>query len=336
MASDKYNDDIELGTSLTKDAIRRLQKNYLAVFGIFFLLLTIVLCFIIPIVGQLTAPEDATERALNHWFKDPNRQNLSNTFQTPSFNFNNHFLGTDQSGRDLFARLLRGGQVSLLVGFSATIISVFIGIIYGAVSGYVGGKVDAILMRIVDVLFGLPQLMLIILFGLVINEKSKPFSKYLIEEKGWDKDFVISNLNILPLCFVIGILGWFTMARVVRAQVISVKSLDFVEAARSLGLSNFTILFKHILPNILGPIIVYTSLTIPTFILTESTLSFLGLGVSAPESSWGILLSEGANYRETRPLLLLIPSILFTLTLLALNFVGDGLRDALDPKSSKD
>lgn len=333
------NQPAEQGSSLTKDAWIRLRKNGLAVFGIFFLIFIATTCFLIPILGELTAPSGdnagaaADLRAESHWYKDPNRQNLTNTFQAID---SNHWLGTDQSGRDLFARLLKGGQISMLVGFVATLIAVSIGVTYGAISGYIGGKTDALLMRIVDVLFGLPQLVLIILFSIVIAKNSEGLQSTLIDEWKLNKDFVDTCLNIVPLCLSIGVLGWFTMARVVRAQVISTKSLEYVEAARSLGLRHSTILFKHIMPNILGPIIVYTSLTVPAFILIEATLSFLGIGVRPPQSSWGILLSEGANYMETKPMILAIPSIIFSLTLLALNFVGDGLRDALDPRSSKD
>jgi len=205
---------------------------------------------------------------------------------------------------------------------------------YGAISGYKGGKLDALMMRIVDVLYGLPFLILVILFSIVISTTAKEYEPALL---GYlPEDLVNLIVNILPLCLTIGLLGWYTMARVVRSQVLSSKKLEYIEAAVSLGLSHKNILFKQILPNQLGPIIVYTTLTIPGFILTEATLSFLGVGVQPPNSSWGIMLNEGANYMETKPMLLILPSLVFAATLLCLNFLGDGLRDALDPKASKD
>jgi len=279
------------------------------------------------------APKDEVARASDHWFKDPNYQNLNNTFAAPG---DGHILGTDHVGRDLFSRLLYGGQISLLVGFVATAMSVLIGVTYGAIAGYAGKKVDTIMMRIVDVLYGLPFLVIIILFSLLISEHLKVLTEYLVTELEWDETTVKRVANILPLFVAIGAIGWLTMARMARAQVMALKKQEFVEAAVSLGLSHVSILFKHIVPNMLGPIIVYMTLTVPGFILTEATLSFLGLGVEAPNSSWGILLQEGANYMETHSRLLIIPSITFSLTLFALNFLGDGLRDALDPKASKD
>ncbi len=331
LMEDSHSADIaEKGTSLWKDAWLRLRKNRMAVASLLFLIFALVICFLLPTVGQLTLPENGEQ---SHWYKPPNNQNLSNTFQTPD---GSHWLGTDQSGRDLFSRVLHGGQVSILIGILATLISVTIGVIYGAIAGYKGGKIDTFMMRFVDICFGLPQLVIIILFSIVIMERTKSYEKQLIDELAWSESLVNVLFDILPLCIAIGCLGWFTMARVVRSQVMSTKELEYVEAAKSLGLSHFTILFKHILPNLLGIIIVYTSLTIPTFILTEATLSFLGLGVEAPNSSWGILLSEGATYLETEPQIIIIPSVIFSLTLLALNFFGDGLRDALDPKASKD
>lgn len=307
---------IEQGNSLWSDAWLRLKKNRMAFLSLWVLVFIFATCFILP-----TTP----------LIKDSLNQKLSNSFAPPSAE---HLLGTDQLGRDLLARVLTGGQVSLLVGLIATLISILIGVSYGAISGYKGGKLDTILMRIVDVLYGLPFLILVILFSIVITAIASEHQAYLKEHL--PSALVNLIVNILPLCLTIGILGWYTMARVVRSQVMSSKKLEYVEAAVSLGLTHKNILFKQILPNQLGPIIVYTTLTIPGFILTEATLSFLGVGVQPPNSSWGIMLSEGANYMETNPQLLLIPSIVFAVTLLCLNFLGDGLRDALDPKASKD
>lgn len=259
--------------------------------------------------------------------------NLTNPAAAPNAN---HWFGTDQLGRDLFARVLYGGQVSLLVGFVATGVAVLIGVIYGAFSGYVGGKTDAVMMRFVDILFALPFLVLVILFALVVDDYSSAFTTWIIEVTGWERGRVAPITTLIPLFIAIGAIGWLTIARIVRAQVMSVKTLDFVEAAVSLGLSRFRILFRHILPNVIGPIIIYTTLAVPGIMLLESVLSFLGLGVKPPNSSWGILIKEGSDRMEVTPYLLLFPSLFFATTLFALNFLGDGLRDALDPKSSKD
>lgn len=324
--------NIQKGTSLWKDAWIRLQKNKAAMIGFVFLIIIAIGCFLVPLIGDLTAPKDDVERAASHWFKSFRTQDLTNTFAPPSAQ---HLLGTDQTGRDILARVLFGGQISILIGILATCITVFFGVAYGAISGYAGGKIDSLMMRIVDILFGLPVLVLVVLFTIVISGQSEALAAFMKERK-FSESFITTVVNVIPLCIAIGCLGWFTMARVIRAQVISTKNLEFIEAAKSLGISRFNILFKHIIPNIMGTIIVYTSLTIPGFILTEATLSFLGLGVQAPFPSWGILLSESANYMETQPQLLIIPAVLFSTTLLALNFLGDGLSDALDPKSSKD
>jgi oligopeptide transport system permease protein len=318
MSDKTQNNTILKGHSLWSDAWIRLKKNRMAMVSLVILFIIGTFCFIIPIFS---------------FIPDPNNQNLSNTFQAPD---GNHLLGTDQSGRDLLARLLYGGQISLLVGVVATTVSVIIGLSYGSIAGYAGGKTDSIMMRIVDILYGLPFLVLVILFSLLISEHAKDLTDSMITR--WpDHEVVIKKvINLVPLFVAIGALGWLTMARVARAQDISLKQHEFVEAAISLGLSHRKILLRHIMPNMLGPIIVYATLTVPGFVLTEATLSFLGLGVESPNSSWGILLSEGANYMETHPSLLIIPSITFSLTLFALNFLGDGLRDALDPKAAKD
>ena len=323
---------IEQGNSLWSDAWIRLKKNRMAYLSLWIIGLIIFACFVIPIIGSVFAPDDKAERAANYWFKDPRTNSLPNKLQPPS---DQHILGTDHLGRDLFSRILFGGQISLIVGLFATLISMIVGISYGAIAGYLGKKWDAIMMRIVDLLYGLPFLVIVILLSVLIIGWAKK-GQSTLEAWGWSEAVINITINILPLCAAIGILGWYTMARVVRSQVLSSKNLEYVEAAKSLGLSHSNLLFKQILPNLLGPIIVYTTLTIPGFILTEATLSFLGLGVKAPNSSWGVLLAEGANYLETRPSLLVYPSIVFAITLLALNFLGDGLRDALDPKASKD
>ena len=312
------NTNIDAGQSLWKDAWLRLKKNRMAVASAIVIGLIFLLCFIAPAIFN---------------FQDPNTQNLSNTFASAN---GDHLLGTDQSGRDLLSRLVYGGRISLLVGFVATAVSLVIGITWGSISGYAGGRTDNLMMRVVDILYGLPFLVLVILFSLLISEYSKGLADIMTNNWGMDSETVKKTTNLIPLFIAIGALGWLTMARMARAQVISIKKLEYIEAARSLGLSHTKILLRHILPNMLGPIIVYTTLTVPGFILYEASLSYLGLGVESPNSSWGILLKDGANYIETYPRLLIIPSLLFSLTLFALNFLGDGLRDALDPKAAKD
>lgn len=306
------------GSSLWKDAWHRLARNKPALLSLGVLVVVVIACFIVPFLP---------------FVKNPTAINLANPAASPSAAY---WFGTDQLGRDLFARVLYGGQVSLLVGFVATGVAVIIGVVYGAVSGYVGGKTDAVMMRFVDILFALPFLVLVILFALVVDEPSSDFTSLIIETTGWERDRVAPITTLIPLFIAIGAIGWLTIARIVRAQVLSVKNLDFVEAAVSLGLSRFRILFRHILPNVIGPIIIYTTLAVPGIMLLESVLSFLGLGVKPPNSSWGILIKEGADRMEVTPYLLLFPSLFFAATLFALNFLGDGLRDALDPKSSKD
>ena len=329
------------GSSLWNDAWIRLRKNTVATASLFFVFFIVVACFLVPFIGELTAPsnpeasetENLALQYNEHWFKPPNYQNLDNKFTAPSAK---NLLGTDQVGRDLLARLLYGGQISILVGFVSTSLAVLIGVTYGLLSGYIGGRTDNLMMRIVDILYGLPFLVIVILISLLFSAHAKEASGFLVKDWGWNGDFVAKYANLVPLFIAIGTIGWLTMARITRAQALSIRKLEYIEAARSLGLSHKKILLRHILPNMLGPIIVYATLTIPAFILAEATLSYLGLGVQSPNSSWGILLQEGSNYMETQPRLLIVPSVIFSLTLLALNFLGDGLRDAFDPKASKD
>jgi oligopeptide transport system permease protein len=305
-------------SSLWKDAWHRLSRNRPALVSLAVLVLILAACFVFPFLP---------------FVKSPTVIDLSNTAAAPSAE---HWFGTDQLGRDLFSRVLYGGRVSLLVGLVATGVAVIIGVIIGAISGYAGGVVDTVLMRFVDILFALPFLVLVILFALVVDEPASTFTTWVIETTGWPRDSVAPITTLIPLFIAIGAIGWLTIARIVRAQVMSVKNLEFVEAAISLGLSRTRILFRHILPNVIGPVIIYTTLAVPGIMLLESVLSFLGLGVKPPNSSWGILIKEGADRMEVSSYLLLFPSLFFATTLFALNFLGDGLRDALDPKSSKD
>jgi oligopeptide transport system permease protein len=284
---------LERGTSPWLDAWRRLRRNHLAVFGGITLIILSLLC----VIGPFFSPYGYEET------------NLDNTFSPPSAA---HWLGTDQLGRDLFTRLMFGGQISLMVGLVATFVALTIGVVYGAVSGYLGGKTDRVLMRIVDILYALPFTIFVILL------------------------MVFFGRNIVLLFVAIGAVEWLTMARIVRSQIMSLKRMEFIEAARSLGLGTPRIIFRHMIPNILGPIIVYTTLTIPGVMLLEAFLSFLGLGVQPPMSSWGVLIKDGAERMEEYPWLLLFPGTVFTLTLFSLNFLGDGLRDALDVRGAKD
>ena len=281
------------GSSLWSDAWRRLLANKAAVAGGLILSVLIILAIFAPWI----APHSYAY------------QNLELGAQAPSGEF---LLGTDTLGRDLFSRILFGARVSLLVGFVATGVALVIGVSWGIVAGYFGGRIDSVMMRIVDVLYGLPFIIFIILL------------------------MVIFGRNIWLLFGAIGAVEWLTMARIVRGQVLTIKNQEYVLAAQAMGVSNIQMFRKHILPNILGPIAVYATLTIPQVMLLEAFLSFLGLGIQPPMSSWGTLIRYGVESMEEYSWLLIYPGLTFTITLFALNFFGDGLRDALDPKISSD
>ena len=286
------------GASLWRDAWRRLSQNRMAVFGFVMFTLITLACFGTYAYLWVTGGLDVTTGG-----------KLSENFLPPS---GSHFFGTDDHGRDVFVRVLVGGCISLAVGFLATAVSLVIGVTYGSIAGYLGGRTDALLMRIVDILYALPFVIFVILL------------------------MVLFGRNFILMFIAIGAVEWLTMARIVRAQVMGLKNTEFVEAARALGYSDMRIIFVHLLPNMLGPIIVYASLTGPAVMMLEAVLSFLGLGVPPPMSSWGVLIKDGAEKIDVYPWLLIFPAIFFSLTLFSLNFIGDGLRDALDPKSSKD
>ena len=276
-------------TSLTKKAFNRLVSNKLSLFGGIYILLLIVLAIFTPLI----APYDYAYQDLDLGPSGPSPE---------------HLLGTDTLGRDLLTRMMYGSRISLMVGFLATMVALVIGVLWGTIAGFAGGRTDAIMMRIVDVLYGIPFIILIILL------------------------MVIFGRNIYLLFLAIGAVEWLTMARIVRGQTISIKEKEFIEASKSLGQSSFLIIIKHIIPNLAGTIIVYITLMVPSVIILESFLSFLGLGVQEPLTSWGVLISEGSRDMETAWWLLIFPGLFMVLTLASLNFIGDGLRDALDPK----
>jgi oligopeptide transport system permease protein len=217
-------------------------------------------------------------------------------------------MGTDRNGRDMLARIMVGGQISLLVGIMATIVSLVIGVIYGAISGYLGGRVDNVMMRLVEILYSLPFIFFVIML------------------------VVFFGRHIVLIFIAIGAINWLDMARIVRGQTLAIKRREFVGAAVAMGLTDGQIIRRHVIPNTVGPVVVFVTLLVPQVILLESFLSFLGLGVQEPLTSWGLLIAEGASSIESSTWLLLYPSLFFVVTLSALNFIGDGLRDAFDPK----
>lgn len=272
-------------------AWRRFGRHRLNVAAFWFLIALIVLCVLGPFLSPYA--QDA--------------QNLELKAVNAS---TQHWLGTDTLGRDMLTRILHGGRVSLAVGLLATLVAACIGVTYGLISGLAGGRVDAAMMRVVDILYAFPFINFVILLMVVFGRQF------------W-------------LIFVaIGAVEWLTMARVVRGQVLALKNLEFVTAAKASGASFWHIVRKHLLPNVIGPVIIYASLTVPGVMLLEATLSFLGLGIQPPNASWGVLLGDGSQVMQTYPWLLLYPGLFFSSTLLALNVLGDGLRDAFDPKSA--
>ena len=278
-------------SSLFKDALLRLTTNKLSLFSLIYILILVFMALITPFI----APYDYAY------------QDLALGASPPS---SDHLLGTDTLGRDLLTRMMYGSRISLMVGFLATSVALIIGVIWGTIAGFSGGKTDAIMMRIVDTLYGIPFIILIILL------------------------MVIFGRNLVLLFLAIGAVEWLTMARIVRSQVLNLSRQEFILSAEAMGVSRLSIIFKHLIPNAMGPVIVYATLTVPQIMLLESFLSFLGLGVQPPLSSWGLLIRDGAVSMEEYWWLLIFPSLAFSLTLFSLNFIGDGLRDAIDPRTT--
>lgn len=382
------------GTSLWSDAWKRLLKNKLAVLGMIILAAMLVAVIIGPQILYLTA--GYTADAI------PSEGSLITSFP-PSWQ---HPFGTDEAGRDLLARVLQGGRISLMVGIISTIVSLAVGVSYGAIAGFLGGRIDNVMMRIVDIIYAIPYILIVIvllkvfggnntlvlvslvpsiLVGFIILVVGIPAAAALYRNASeylqsrfdgvlltliklllglleaaliiavvWSAASLVSSTSagewlaekyktgvnqslsqIFLLFFALGLVSWLTMARVVRGQILSLKNQEFVMAARAMGVSTFGIIFKHLIPNALGPVIVYATLTVPSVMLTEAFLSFLGLGVQAPYASWGSLASDGIKNIAIFPWQLIAPGVTMALTLFSLNFLGDGIRDALDPQTRK-
>ena len=279
------------GRSLWVDAWHRLLKNRAAVVsGVIMMVLLLLVVF-----GPMVLPWEADFTDWDHTSSPPSLETR-------------HWFGTDAVGRDILVRTLEGGRISLLVGLVATLVSLAIGVTYGAVAGYYGGMTDRVMMRVVDIIYALPFMFFVILL------------------------MVVFGRHIVLIFVAIGAVNWLDRARIVRGQTLSLKNMEFVEAARACGVGHNAIIRRHIVPNLLGVVIVYVTLTIPQVILVESFLSFLGLGVQEPMSSWGALVNDGAQDMESAPWTLVFPAVFLTVTLYCFNYIGDGMRDALDPK----
>lgn len=276
-------------TSYHQDVWRRLKKNKLAMLGLYIILFIVLIAIIGPWLSSLSYSD----------------QNLNATNRPPSAE---HLFGTDNLGRDLFIRVLYGARISLSIGIVASLINLTIGVVYGGIAGYFSGRVDRVMMNIVDILYGIPVLLYVILL------------------------MVLLTPGLTNIFIALGISYWLGMARIVRGQILSLKEQEYVLAARTIGASKWRILFSHLIPNSLGPIIITMTLAIPEAIFTEAFLSFIGLGVAAPMASWGVLASEGVTSLRSYPFQLLFPALAISITMLAFNFLGDGLRDALDPR----
>lgn len=280
-----------LKPSRSSDGWQQLSANRPAAISFLLLLLIAIAAIAGPLLSQYDAATTDFELILH----------------APNLN-NGHWLGTDSLGRDLYVRVLEGGRISLMVGLVATLVTIGIGVVYGAVAGYFGGRIDALMMRLVDVLYAMPFMFFVILL------------------------MVVFGRNLLLIFVAIGAVNWLDMARIVRGQTLSIKNQEFIAAARVCGLSEWAIIRRHIIPNLLGVVVVYATLTIPQVILIESFISFLGLGVQEPATSWGALVNAGMLEMHRAPWLLIVPAILLSTTVICLNILGDGLRDLFDLK----
>lgn len=348
-ATNEFSQPVK-GVSLSKDAWRRMKKNKMAMFGLVVIIIYAIISLAAPILPihsyrtqvlqHVHLPPSLTKTAGQLWYEkelnymhklnaskgiegltDQQKEKLTDIQQhikndtmvvngkTIKTHDRRYLLGTDYLGRDMLARIIYGGQVSIAIGLIGTITSVLIGIVMGAIAGYVGGKTDYMIMRVVDVMYGLPYMLLVIIL------------------------MAIFGRNIFNLFLALSLVSWLTVARVVRGQLISLKNSEFVEAARSMGASPARIIFRHLVPNSLGIIIVFSTLRVPTFIMNEAFLSFLGLGISAPYASWGSLVGDAVEGMASYWWRLFFPALAMTIFLFAMNFLGDGLRDAFDPHS---
>ncbi len=316
------NVEIIKGASLWSDAWKRLLRNKLAVFG----LIVLVIMVIAVIIGP---PIIKWATGYTYDFI-PTDNDLVRSIP-PTWT---HLMGTDDAGRDILARVLQGGRISLMVGVISTAVSLIIGVSYGAAAGYLGGRIDNLMMRVVDILYSIPYILIVIVLLSVFSGPSTPgWIDWLSVAIGGAGNQGLSQIFLL--FFALGLVSWLTMARVVRGQILSLKNQEFVMAARATGVSAFGIIFRHLVPNALGPVIVYATLTVPSVMLTEAFLSFLGLGVQAPYASWGSLAADGIKNIAIFPWQLIFPGLTMAVTLFSLNFLGDGLRDALDPQTRK-
>ena len=337
------------GNSLSRDAWNRLKKNSMAMGGLIIVVIYSILALTAPflpiysykkiITEHQNLPPTLTDSAGKLWYqreltqmqkvaKKENRglnEEEKEKLETIKYRIGTdteiikgkrvkvhkrrYLLGTDYLGRDMVARIIYGSQISIAIGFIGTITSFLIGIVLGALAGYLGGKTDYVIMRIVDVMYGLPYMLLVIIF------------------------MAIFGRNIMNMFLALAVVSWLTISRVVRGQIITLKNSEFVEAAKSMGAGTSRIVFKHLVPNSLGIIIVFATLRIPQFIMMESFLSFLGLGISAPYASWGSLVKDGVDSMTIYPWRLFFPAVAMTLFLFCMNFLGDGLQDAFDPQS---
>jgi oligopeptide transport system permease protein len=282
---------VQRGRSPWADARTRFMRNKAAVVSLVLLIVIATAC----VIGPFVLPYDFDTADWDAMSLAPTLKNM-------------HWWGTDESGRDLLVRCLIGGRISLMVGVLATVASVAVGIAWGATAGFLGGRVDSLMMRIVDMMYAIPYLLIAILLVTILG-----------------REFYLVVLAITAF-------SWMDMARVVRGQTLSLRTMEFVEAARAIGVPTRRIIFAHIVPNLLGIVVIYTTVTVPSVILTESVLSFLGLGIQEPMTSWGVLIEDGTKVMDATPWMLLFPGALLSLTLYCFNFIGDGLRDALDPK----